>query len=445
MQETRTDRNSSHDEKVRRICDHLRNYDGEAPLSLKKRGVSHEVPKMKDGRRYDGKVDISDLDEILHIDTGRMTCSAEPGVTFVDLVRETNRHGLTPIIVPEFKTITIGGAVAGCSIESMSFNEGGFHDTCLAYEVITAEGEVLECTPDNEHALVFQMVHGTFGTLGIISRLTFRLIPAKDYVHVVYEKYRTLDEYTEAIWNHFTRQDVDFMDGIIHGPGEYVLSLGNFTGEAPYANRYDWLKVYYKTTRSREEDYLTLPDYYFRYDQGVTGVAVESFIGRLLFGKLLGSTSKLKIAEKLHRVLKPENIPITVDLFVPLKNMDAFMRWYRREIDFFPLWCVPYRKVREYEWIDEAFLDRIRDDLLLDIAIYGMKKEKNRNTYRVIEEGLMEVGALKTLISDNHYSEEEFWSIWNRRNYEAVKARTDPRNIFRDLYQKSCRTMRGEE
>src|SRR5438309_1067121 len=83
------------------------------------------------------------------------------------------------------------GAVAGCSIESMSFVHGGFHDTCLEYEVIAATGEVLTCTPDNQHSLIFQMVHGAFGTLGILSKLTFKLIPAKPYVHVVYEKYTT--------------------------------------------------------------------------------------------------------------------------------------------------------------------------------------------------------------------------------------------------------------
>ena len=48
----------------------------------------------------------------------------------------------------------------GCSIESMSYRYGGFHDTCLEYEVVTARGDVLTCRPDNEHALVFQMVHG---------------------------------------------------------------------------------------------------------------------------------------------------------------------------------------------------------------------------------------------------------------------------------------------
>src|SRR5438093_235376 len=33
----------------------------------------------------------------------------------------------------------------------MSFRYGGFHDSCLEYEVITGGGEVLTCTPSNEH------------------------------------------------------------------------------------------------------------------------------------------------------------------------------------------------------------------------------------------------------------------------------------------------------
>ncbi len=436
---------ASHKKKVQRISEHLKRYEGNAPVSLKKRGVSHEVPKLNDRRRYDNKIDISDLNEILSIDTENRICHAEPGVTFQELVKKTTRYGLTPVIVPEFKSLTIGGAVAGCSIESMSFQAGGFHDTCLAYEVITARGEVLECTPENENSLLFQMVHGTFGTLGIITRLSFRLIPAKKYVHVRYEKYPTLEQYKNAIWDHYTLRDVDFMDGIIHSPDEYVLSLGNFTDEAPYTNRYDWMKIYYKSTRERSEDFLKLPDYFFRYDHGVTNVGRESLLWRALFGKFLGSTHKLKLANALHRFLTPDTIPITVDLFIPFKKIDRFMEWYRKEINHFPLWCVPYKKVREYEWIDESFMDRFRDDLFLDIALYGMQKEPHRNTYRVIEEGLKQVDGLKTLISDNYYSEEEFWSIWNKNNYEKVKAFTDPHNYFRGLYQKTCRAMRGEE
>src|SRR5882672_9918956 len=175
---------SDHGAKVARIVAQLRAHPGDRPVSLRKKAVSHQVPKAGDLRHKDPKIDISDLTEILEIDPVRRVCVAESGVTFVDLVAATLAHGLLPIVVPELKTITIGGAVAGCSIESMSFVHGAFHDTCLAYEVITARGELLTCTPDNEHALVFQMMHGAFGTLGILSKLVFRLIPARPYVRV---------------------------------------------------------------------------------------------------------------------------------------------------------------------------------------------------------------------------------------------------------------------
>ncbi len=239
-----------HAAKVERIARQLREHDGSGPLSIRKRATPHEVPKAGDLRHSDGAIDISDLDRILSIDPEARVCVAEPGVTFVDLVKATLPHGLVPIVVPELKTITVGGAVSGCSLESASFRFGGFHDGCLEYEVITARGEVLVCTPEHAHRLLFQMLHGSFGTLGVLTRLTFRLIPAKPFVHVVYERYRTLADYKAAIWRHFEAGDVDFMDGIIHSPTCYVLSLGRFVDDAPYTHRYDWVRVYYRSTRT---------------------------------------------------------------------------------------------------------------------------------------------------------------------------------------------------
>jgi hypothetical protein len=171
-----------HDRKVRRIAALLASRSSARPLSLRKQSVAHQVPKGRDLRHSDEKVDIGALNQILEIDPVARTCVAESGVTFIDLVAATMRHGLIPIIVPELKTITIGGAVSGCSIESMSFKHGGFHDTCLEYEVITSTGEILTCTPDGPHSLLFQMMHGSFGTLGILSKLRFRLTPAKPYL-----------------------------------------------------------------------------------------------------------------------------------------------------------------------------------------------------------------------------------------------------------------------
>ena len=438
--------NVKHAEKVARVADQLRNRKSTAPLSRRKRVVSHMVPKVNDKKYSDDKVDLYDFDKVIEIDTERRICIAEPGVPFNELVDQTLPLGLVPIVVPELETITIGGAVAGCSIESMSYVYGGFHDTCLEYEIITAQGDVLTCTPDNEHSLIFQMMHGSFGTVGILSRLVFRLIPAKQFVHVRYENHKSIDSYLESIWNHYERRDIDFMDGMIHSPSHLVLSVGDFVDSAPYTNSYDWLKVYFKSTAERQQDYLKTKDYFFRYNQGVTNVHPKSFLGRLVFGKALGSTEILRIAEKARWLFLDDDRPlVTVDTFLPYSKLKEFLEWYAKDFRHFPLWVVPYRRVHDYEWLADSFWQGMEDELMIDIAIYGMKQRGDTNYYRLMEEKLKELNGIKTLISYNYYEEDEFWEIFHRENFETVKAITDPNNIFRNLYEKTCRAAMGQD
>ncbi len=435
----------NHEQKVEKISKILKERKSKSAVSFKKKAVSHQVPKAGDKTYQDEKIDLSDLNKILEIDEKNQVCIAEPGVTFVDLVKETLKYNLVPFTVPELKTITIGGAVAGASLESMSFKYGGFHDSCIEYETITAKGEVLICSKDNENKLIFEMVHGTFGTLGIISKLKFKLIKAKKYVHVVYEKYNNLEDYKNATWKHYQNRDVDFMDGIIHSPNKYVLSAGNFVDMAPYSNRYDWMKIYYLTTKKRKEDYLKTAHYFFRYEKGVTNVAPKSFLGRLFFGKILDTTATLWLVEKFHFFIPSKMIPITIDLFIPFSQLTNFLEWYKKEIGHFPLWYVPYKIVRRYEWVNPELFNKNDDELMIDIAIYGMEKREGKNYYRMMEEELMKIGGIKTLISNNYYSPEEFWQTWNKKNYDEVKKITDPDNIFRNLYTKMCKTTMGLE
>lgn len=429
-----------HARKLERIVEDVRRLARAGrPVSFRKAAVSHQVPKRRDAKRADDKVDLTDLNEILELVPERRLCVAEAGVTFDRLVDATLPRGLMPTVVPELRTITVGGAVAGCSIESGSFQYGGFHDGCLRYEVITARGDVLEVTPDDadpDDRLLFQMLHGTFGTLGILSALTFRLVPAKPFVKVVYETYATIAAFQAGIRRHFERRDVDFMDGFAHGPSCYVLNAGTFVDAAPYTHRYDWMKVYYQSTATRAEDYLRTKDYFFRYDRGVTNVHPRSALGRLVLGKLFGSSQVLRLAERLPWLL-PSRPEVTIDLFLPFSRVEPFLRWFDGEFHFFPLWCVPYRRVRDYEWLDPRFYAGMSDDLFLDLAVYGMKQRAGSNDYRVLEEKLLELGGLKTLISHNHFTEDEFWSVWNRANFDRVKARTDPDNLFRNLYEKT--------
>ncbi len=430
-----------HEDRVSRVACQLRKHDASHPVVIQKKTSSHVVPKRHDLRWRDAPVDISDLNHVLDIDVSNRTCTAESGATFQDVVRATLPHGLIPAVVPELATITVGGAVTGCSIESMSFKLGGFHDTCIEYEVVTSSGEVLRCS-QNENPLVFQMIHGSFGTLGVLTTVKMKLVPAKKFVHVRYERHRTLEKWQRAIWRIFNRAELDFMDGFIHARDEHVLCLGEFTDEAPYSNRYDWTKVYYRSTRTRKEDFLPTEQYLFRYDRGVTNVHPKSALGRLLFGKFATSDRLLRLARKIPRLL-PKTPTVTVDMLIPFSRLGPFFDWYRGAIDFYPLWCVPYRRVRDYEWIAKGYFDDVNDPLFVDLAIYGLTQPANRNLYAEIEVELERVHGIKTLISYNYYDQETFWRIWNKPNYDAVKSIMDPTNVFRDLYSKTVLLPRG--
>jgi len=434
-----------HEDKVARIAQQLRerSRDG-GHASLQKSAISHFVPNPKDPKHDDRKVDIRGLDQILEIDAVNKRCVCEPGVTFRDLLRSTLPLGLAPKLVPELETITLGGAIAGCSVESMSFRHGGLHDSCLSYEVVTGTGEVISCSPTRDPDL-FEMVHGSYGTLGILTKIELELIPAAPYVHMDYRHLSSFEEFHEQLIRHCREGDVDFIDGIVHAPDHFVLCLGSFVQSAPWTSDYTHLKVYYKSTAERRDDYLTTEQYYFRYDtechwltRSLPVPGMESIPMRLLLGKvLLGSSNILTWGKRLRPLLKYQRSPdVVVDVFIPEPRLPEFWTWYRDVLSHYPLWVVPYRAPKPYAWIHPDHAQK-EGELYIDCAIYGKRNdEPGKDYHKLLEDRTYELGGLKTLISRNQYDRSTFWKIYNRELYDRVKARTDPKNLFRNLYDK---------
>ena len=388
-------------------------------------------------------MDVSALAEILDIDPEARTCRAEAGVTFADLVRATLPLGLMPAVVPELKGITIGGAVSGCSIESTSFRYGGFHDTCLEYEVVTGDGRVLTCSREQD-PMIFDMMHGSYGTLGILTCLTFRLVPAKPYVRLEYRRLSTAEELNAELLERSRAGDVDFVDAIVHSPNEFVACLGTMCDSAPHTSSYDRLEIYYRSTRTKDEDYLTTQEYFFRYDTDAHWLTATipplqwKPVRAVLGGFILGSTNLIKWSTRLERILRLKKRPdVVVDVFIPARRFVDFFEWYERTFDFFPLWVVPYRMPQPYPWLDPSHAERIDGDLMLDCAVYGKKNNDVQVDYsELLEEKTHELGGVKTLISRNHYTRDRFWSVYNASNYYAVKEKTDPGGLFPDLFDK---------
>lgn len=414
-------------------------------VHIDKGGVHHVVPIPGDPRFRSGKLDTSALHHILEIDPEHRRCTAEPGVRFRDLVRATLAHGLVPTVVPELEGITVGGAIAGCAVESMSYRTGGFFDSVESLELVTGTGALLVLSPTEQPDL-FHMIHGSYGTLGVVTRVTFRLEPAEPFVKLTYQRFHDFPSFHAALRQHCETGDYTFIDGIVHAPDHLTLCLGEFVPDAPYVSNYRWLKVFYRSTRERARDYLTTEDYFFRYDTEChwltrTVPGLEHPAVRLVAGKLiLGSTNLIRWSNLLAPVLgrlkrRPD---VVVDLFIPDRRFADFYAWYTREPKFFPLWIIPYRMPAPYPWVSDAHAARMADDLLIDCAIYGMpNNEPDRDWSAVFEQATFDHDGVKTLISRNHYTRERFFEIYDEGRYVSAKQRLDPGGVFhRGVFEK---------
>lgn len=420
------------------------------PTHIDKGGVHHVVPLPGDRRFASRSIDTSALTNIIDIDTDALTCTAEPGVTFEDLVRATLPLGLAPTVVPELRGITLGGAVAGCSVESMSFRYGGFHDSCLSYEVIGGDGEVHELSTTHRPEL-FHHLHGSYGTLAILTRLTFRLVPAKPFVAVEYRHHTDLAKFRADMSAHCDldgNPDHDFVDGIIHAPDQLTLVVGRFTeapGEGDLAT-YSGEQMFFREAARRSRDVMTAEEYFFRYDRDCHWMTAT--VPPLQFKPLrravgrwfLGSTNLIawsnRVAPVSRRLLRrPE---VVCDIFLPESNFERFWEWYCRVFDFWPLWVVPYRPATLYPWIGPHVREGFAEgDLFIDFAVYGKRNtERHRDYSELLEAATFDLGGIKTLIGRNHYSRERFWQIYDRPAYEKAKVELDPTGLFPDLYDK---------
>jgi FAD/FMN-containing dehydrogenase len=426
--------------KAKIIAEHIK-QNGGTQFSLRKNNLSHTVPGASKRQGDAKEIDISHCNDIISIDPGKRICVAEAGVTFSKLVQSTLSYDLIPKCVSELKNITIGGAVSGMSVESMSYKYGGFHDTCGEYEVVTGTGNVITCSR-HKNREVFHMMHGSFGTLGIITRLTFDLIPVKPYVRMKYIRFHSFDGYMDAVCDHFIKKDVDFMDGIIHSTQDLILCIGTMVDEVPYMHTYE-RDVYYKSTHEREEDFIPIYDYFFRYDRDCHWITrnygLENPILRNILGQfLLGSKNIIQMANRFSFLFVKKDRPdIIVDVFIPISKAAEFFDWYLEWYGYFPLWVVPYRYFPHYPWLNPQHLKDMEDELLIDFAIYGFRQPVNEiNYYKILEDKVAELQGFKALISHNYYKEEEFWKIFNKKNYYYVKQQLDPDNIFNDIYTK---------
>src|SRR3974390_2355770 len=144
------------------------------------------------------RIDVRSFHHVLNVDAGNRIADVEGMTTYGELADETLKFGLLPTVVPQLKTITIGGAVSGIGIESSSFKYGLVHETVEEMEIVLGDGSTIACSA-TQNSDLFYGFPNSYGTLGYVLRVKAKLIPAKSFVKLTHTKFTEPTKFFEQI------------------------------------------------------------------------------------------------------------------------------------------------------------------------------------------------------------------------------------------------------
>jgi FAD/FMN-containing dehydrogenase len=358
-----------------------------------------------------------------------------------------------PAVVPQLKSITLGGALAGVGIEATSFRHGLVHDTVTALEVLAPDGSIVTCTPENEHRDLFFGFPNSYGTLGYAIKVTARTLPVKRFVEVAHRRYSTAAQCFADVSRLAADPSTDFLDGVVFAPGELYLSRGRFVDDAPATSDYSYERIYYRSIRERNGDFLTARDYLWRWDTdwfwcsknvGAQNPLLRRLYGRerlnsITYQKIMRWNSRHGLTRAWSRItgVHPESVIQDVD--IPLHRAAEFLDFFHAEVGILPVWVCPIKAPPASErfplyplkpdalYVNFGFWDVVRD-----------RTPRERGHYnRKIEREVDALGGIKSLYSDSYFTVDEFWKAFDRDAYQALKARYDPSGELGDLYDKT--------
>lgn len=132
--------------------------------------------------KYGGVVlSTEKMNNVLEVDTQNMTATVEPGVLLMEFPKALEGAGLFYPPDPGEKTATMGGNAMTNAGGMRAVRYGVTRDYVLGMDVVLANGEVLTLGGKNVKTSsgysLIQLMIGSEGTLGFLTKLTVKLIP----------------------------------------------------------------------------------------------------------------------------------------------------------------------------------------------------------------------------------------------------------------------------
>lgn len=396
------------------------------------------------------KLNVRDFNHVLQVNQEEGWIEVEGMTQYYDLVKEALKYGIMPTVVPQLRSITIGGATSGVGIEATSFKYGLVHETVQEIEILLSSGEVVVATPTNEHKDLFFGFPNSYGTLGYALKLKIKAIPVKKYVHVAHVRYSSYQELTVGITKWSTDATIDFLDGVIFSPTEIYLSIGRFTDEAPYTSDYTYQNIYYRSIQQRSDDYLTTHDYIWRWDTDwfwcsknlyMQNPIVRRLVGKkrlnsVFYTKIMRWNAKWNLSGLVEKLTGRHSESVIQDVDIPIENLEKYLQFFDREIGIKPVWICPVKGYNPS--VSFSLFPMEANKLHVNVGfwdvVYTPDAKPAGYHNKKVEQKVSELGGIKSLYSSVFYEENTFWKIYNQPAYAKLKNTYDQARKFPTLY-----------
>jgi FAD/FMN-containing dehydrogenase len=393
------------------------------------------------------QISLRDFNHVLSLDSGAKTVEVEGLTTYETVVRHCLQHGFLPLVAPELKHITVGGATVGIGIESTCFRYGFVHDGLLEADVLLPSGKIVTARPDNRYADLFNALPNSYGTLGYILRAKIALHPAEPYVHLHVQKFDDVAPYLDAMRLATFSNELAFVEGLFFEDRRFYLMTGRFASSVPRVDDIVRDDVFYRLVEQRSDIYLKTFDYIFRYDPDwfwnvpETGfynlfrkLAPQSWRNSAFYTKYVATKNKL-----LDRIGARDTTvePLIQDWEVPWRNAEELVRFCLAEVrlDGRPWAAVPIKAPRQ-----PTLYPIKANELYFNLGCYcQVRRPEGREPYhytKIMDRKCFDLGGIKMLYSSSFLAEAEFDALYNGAGYRALKAKYDAAGDAQTLYKK---------
>ena len=454
-----TDATAAHEVAVQRLLDSYRAIPQGATVRLAK--PTSNLFRARTRTKTKG-LDVSGLDGVLAVDTESRTADVQGMCTYETLVAATLPFGLAPLVVPQLKTITLGGAVTGLGIESTSFRNGLPHESVLELDILTGAGELVTASRDR-HPDLFHAFPNSYGTLGYSVRLRIELEPVRPFVKLRHLRFHRVTDLIDELARILDTGGhdgvpVDYLDGVVFGPDESYLCLGMKTGIDGPVSDYTGRRIFYRSIQhdsGERHDRLTTQDYLWRWDTdwfwcSAAFGAQLPLIRRLwprryrrssVYWKLVGLDQRFHIADRIERrsllaPRQPLRERVVQDVEVPVERVVDFLEWFLTRVPITPIWLCPLRLRDDTHWPlypIQPHRNYVNLGFWSSVPAGPIAGETNR----LIEHKVDECGGHKSLYSESFYSRTDFDKRYGGPEYQKVKDVYDPESRLLGLYAKA--------